>query len=113
MSEITQPPAAAEYLNQSSKHAISFFSELRRLIGDEIRLTRDEIIDQARTETEIFNDLVSKLAEAHSAHDLRTAYELCSQHQVDLLQRNSERLFQHVRRSISATSKLFEAESRV
>ena len=110
MSETTQSPPAAEYLTQSGKQAMSFFSGLRKLIGDEMRSTREEMIDHARSETELFNDLMSKLAQAHSANDLRTAYELCGQHQVDLLQRNSQRLFEHARRSISATSKLFEKE---
>jgi hypothetical protein len=109
MTELTQPTepaaAAADRLTQSSKRALDFFSGAQGLIGDEIAFARDEVLDRVQTETQLFNEFLSKMAEAHSVNDIRTMYEVCGQHQVDFLQRDCERLFKHARRSIEATSK--------
>jgi len=116
MTELNQPtePAAAsaECLAQSSKRALDALSGVQRLIGDEIVYARDEMLDRAQTETHLFSEFVSKMAQAHSVNDIKTMYEVCGQHQVDFMRRNIERLFEHTRRSIDVTSKLFDTHSQ-
>jgi hypothetical protein len=114
MTELTQPPTAtaAERLTQSSKRTLDFLSGVRRLIGDEIAFVRDEMLDRAQTETQLFNELVSKMAQAHSVNDIKTMYEVCGQHQIDFAQRNFDRLCEHTRRSISAASKMFDTNAQ-
>jgi hypothetical protein len=116
MTEPTQPTeaeaSAAERLTQSGKRALDLFSGARRLIGDEIAFARDEMLDRAQTETHLFNEFLSKMAEAHSVNDIRTMYEVCGQHQIDFIQRDYERLFKRARRSIEATSKFFGNASK-
>jgi hypothetical protein len=116
MTEPTQPTestaSVAEHLTESGKLALDLFSGARRLIGDEIAFARDEILDRVQTETQLFNEFLSKMAEAHSVNDIRTMYEVCGQHQIDFMQRDCERLFRHARRSIEATSKFLGNASK-
>jgi thymidine kinase len=64
------------------------------------------MLDRARTETHLFNEFVSKMAGSHSVKDLRTMCEECGQHQIDVIRRDSERLFRHGERLLETTSKL-------
>jgi hypothetical protein len=110
MTELTNATAVAagEPLTPA-KQAADFFSDLPRLIGDEIAFARDEVLDQAQTETHLFNEFVSKMAQAHSVNDIKTMYEVCSQHQIDFVSRHMQRVFEHAKRSINVASTLFEA----
>ena len=65
------------------------------------------MLDRARTETHLFNEFVSKMAGSHSVKDLRTMCEECGQHQIDVIRRDSERLFRHGERTIETATKLF------
>jgi hypothetical protein len=67
-----------------------------------------EFLDRAMTETQLFNEFLSKMAEAHSVRDLGAMYRECSRHQVDFIRRDTERLLKHSERVIDNTSKLIE-----
>jgi hypothetical protein len=116
MTEPTLPTelavSASERRIQSSKRAFDLFSGARGLIGDEIAFARDEMLDRVQTETQLFNEFLSKMAEAHSVNDIRTMYEVCGQHQIDFIRRDCERLFKHARRSIETTSKFLGNASK-
>ena len=60
----------------------------------------------------LFSELVAKAAAAHSAKDIRTMCEECSQHQIEFVRCDSERLFKHGERMIKTTSKLFGNRSQ-
>ena len=83
-----------------------------RLLGEEIAFATNEMLDRVQTETHLFGEYLSKMAEAHSVNDIRTMYEVCGQHQIDFMQRDCERLFRHARRSIEATSKFLGNASK-
>jgi hypothetical protein len=100
------PPAAG-----SSKRAMNFLFGAQRLLGEEITFARDEMLDRAQTETHLFNEFLSKLAQAHSVNDIRMMYEVCGQHQLDFVRRDCERLFKHTQRSVDAWSRLFSGGS--
>jgi hypothetical protein len=116
MTEPTQPTelavSSSERLTQSSERAFDLFSGARGLIGDEIAFARDEMLDRVQTETQPFNEFLSKMAEAHSVNDIRTMYVVCGQHQVDFIQRDCERLFKNARLSIETTSKFLSNASK-
>jgi hypothetical protein len=47
------------------------------------------------------------MAGSHSVKDRKTMWQECSQHQIDFIRRDCERLFKQGERMIEATSKLF------
>ena len=65
---------------------------------DEMLVVGNEIVDRAVAETTIFNEFLSKLAEAHSVRDLGTMYQECTRHQLDFIRRDPERLLKHSQR---------------
>jgi hypothetical protein len=68
-----------------------------------------EFLDRAITETHLFNEFLSKMAEAHSVRDISAMYQECSRHQVEFIRRDTERLLKHSERAIDNTSKLIES----
>jgi hypothetical protein len=111
---VTVEPQAADAtrsLNRSGKQAVNFLFGAQRLLGEEITFAGDEMLDRAQTETHLFSEFLSKLAQAHSVNDIRTMYEICGQHQLDFVRRDCERLFKHTQRSVDAWSRLFSGRS--
>jgi hypothetical protein len=102
---------ADQRLVGAGKQALEFLFGAQRLIGDEIAFVRDEALDRARTETHLFNEFLSKMAQAHSVRDYVGMYEACGQHQLDFLRRDSERFFKHARHSFDAASSLLQSEA--
>lgn len=115
MTELTQAPAAAagERLTEVGKQAVDFLSGMRRLIGEEIAFAGNEMLDRAQTETQLFNEFISKMAQAHSVNDIRTMYEVCGEHQIDFARRQLEHMFEHAKRSMNAASRLFDTRDPV
>jgi hypothetical protein len=66
----------------------------------------NEMLDRTQTETRLFSEFVSKIAEAHSVNNINTMWEECGRHQVDFIRRDSERLFKHSGRMIEKMSNL-------
>jgi hypothetical protein len=89
-----------------NKRALEFLSGAQRLFGEEIAFVRDEAVDRAKTETHLFNEFLSKMAEAHSVKDYVGMYEACSQHQLEFLRRDCDRFFKHARHSFDVASSL-------
>jgi hypothetical protein len=83
----------------------------QRLMLGEVAFAGNEWIDRARTETHLFSEFVSKLAEAHSVNGLRTMYEECGRHQVDFIRRDWERVLRHGNPVIEASLRLFNVQS--
>jgi len=78
----------------------------QNMLLDELVFAGNEILDRTRTETHLFSEFISKMAESHSVKDLRTMFEECSRHQIDFLRRDSERLFRHGDRYLETVSNL-------
>jgi hypothetical protein len=98
--------AATRTVGASTK-AMDFLFGAQKIILEEIVFAGNELLDRARTETHLLSELVSKMAGSHSVKDLKTMWQECSQHQIDFIRRDCERLFKHGERMIEATSKLF------
>jgi hypothetical protein len=113
MTESTQPKTEPTdtRIAGAGKRVLEFLFGTQRLIGEEIAFVRREAVDRAQTETHLFNEFLSKMAEAHSVKDYVGMYEACSQHQLDFFRRDCERFFKHARHSFDAASSLFQSGS--
>jgi hypothetical protein len=105
---VGQPAAdAAGSLDQTERRVMNAMFGAQRLMLDELVFVSNEMLDRTRTETHLFTEFASKLAQAHSVSNIRTMWEECGRHQVDFLRRDSERIFKHGQRTIDNMSKLF------
>ena len=94
-------------LTKTNKCALDFTFRAQKAMLEEMIFASNEIFDRIRTETHLFSEFASKMAGSHSVKDLKTMSEECSQHQIDFVRRDSERLFKHGERMIENTSNLF------
>ena len=94
-------------LTKANKRAVDFMFGAQKAMLEEMMFASNEMLERTRTETHLFTEFVSKIAEAHSVKDLKTMYEECGQHQIDFVRRDSERLFKHGKRMIETTSNQF------
>jgi hypothetical protein len=102
-------PIATEVASRfarTNKSALEFVFGTQNMLLDELVFAGNEILDRTRTETHLFSEFISKIAESHSVKDLRTMFEECSRHQIDFLRRDSERLFRHGDRLLESVSNL-------
>ena len=109
-STINEPLAtdAESQLAKANKYGFSLWAGSQKVLLDEMMFAGNEVVERAIEETRIFNEFVSKLAEAHSVKDLGTMYQECTKHQLDFIRRDTERLLKHSDRVIDNTSKLVE-----
>jgi hypothetical protein len=99
---------AASQLTKANRYTFSCLADARNVMADEILFAGNEFLDRAITETQLFNEFLSKMAEAHSVRDLGAMYRECSRHQVEFIRRDTERLLKHSERVIDNTAKLLE-----
>src|SRR6266702_7441273 len=97
----------AASLAKADRRVMNAVFGAQRLMLDELVFVSNEMLDRTRTETHLFTEFASKLAEAHSVNNIKTMWEECGRHQVDFLRRDAERLFKHGQRTIENMSKLF------
>jgi hypothetical protein len=93
---------------KANKYAFSLWVGSQNVLLDEMMFAGNELLQCAIAETRIFDEFVSKLAEAHSVKDLGTMYQECTKHQLDFIRRDTERLFKHSDRVIDNASKLVD-----
>ena len=99
---------AASQLTKANKYAFSFLVDARSVLLDEMMFAGNEFFQRAIAETKIFDEFISKLAEAHSIKDLGTMHQECTRHQLDFIRRDTERFLKHSERVIDNTAKLVE-----
>ena len=116
MSQLSEQSAAlveqsvadtATRLTKANKNALDFLMGAQKATLEEIVFATNEMLDRARTETHLFSEFVSKMAESHSVKDWKTMWEECGQHQIDFVRRDSERFFKHGKRMLETASNLF------
>jgi len=98
---------AAARLTKANQHALDFMFGAQKAMLEEMMFASNEMLERTRTEMHLFSELVSKMAGSHSVKDMKTMCEECSQHQIDFVRRDSERLFKHGERMVETTSNLF------
>jgi hypothetical protein len=97
---------AAARFTKANKSALEFMFGAQKMLLEEMVFASNEILDRTRTETHLLSEFVSKMAGSHSVKDLKTMFQECSQHQIDFVRRDSERLFKHGERIREAISNL-------
>jgi hypothetical protein len=116
MTELSEQSAAiveqsvadtATRLTKANKSALDFLMGAQKVMLEELVFAGNEMLERTQTETHLLSEFVSKMAGSHSVKDLKTMSQECSQHQLDFVRRDSERLFKHGERMIEATTKLF------
>ncbi len=108
-------PLAGNAASQSAKagrDASNYAADARNALLEEILFAGNEFLDRTITEAHLFNEFLSKMAEAHSLRDYGAMYQACSRHQLDFVRRDTERLLKHSERVIDNTSKLVESWRR-
>ena len=100
---VTNAEAEATKLNQG---VLEFLFGTQKMMFEELVFFGDEMLERARTEIHLFTEFVAKMAGAHSVKEVKAMCQECSQHQLDFVRRDSERLFRHGERMIAATSNL-------
>ena len=115
MTELSEAQAAANDpqsadisvgLAESNKHIVDVLLGAQQIILEEAVFASNELLDRAQTETHLLTEFLSKLAAAHSVNGIKTMLEECSQHQIDFLRRDYERLYKHGQRMIEANFNL-------
>jgi len=91
---------------------LQFMFGAQKLIANEIVFAVDLMMERTKTETHLLSELVSKLAGSHSVKDLATMYAECTQHQLEFVRRDFERLVSHGERVAAATSRLFGGQAQ-
>jgi len=100
---------ATARFTKANKRALDFMFGAQKAMLEEVVFATNEMLDRARTETHLFSEFVSKMAESHSVKDWKTMWEECGQHQIDFVRRDSERLFKHGNRMLETASKLLSS----
>ncbi len=98
----------ASQLTKANRYALYGLADVRNVMLDEVLFAGNEFLNRAITETQLFNEFLAKMAEAHSVKDIGAMYRECSRHQVEFIRRDTERLLKHSERVIDNTSKLIE-----
>jgi len=62
-----EPIEARGATTETSKLPMNLLFGAPRLLGEEIAFATDEMLDRAQTETHLFGEYLSKMAEAHRA----------------------------------------------
>ena len=93
-------------LADANRRTLDFMFGAQKIFLEEVVFATNEMLDRTRTETHLFAEFVSKLAASHSVRDWRSMYADCTQHQLDFIRRDCERLFKHGQRMIETTASL-------
>jgi len=109
---VSDEPLASDTASEiikTERYALYCLADARNVVLDEMLFAGNEFLDRAMTETQLFNEFLSKMAEAHSLKDYGAMYQQCTRHQLDFIRRDTERLLKHSERVIDNTSKLVDS----
>ncbi|MBR0712986.1 hypothetical protein JQ632_03370 [Bradyrhizobium liaoningense] len=104
-------PDAVAQLADANRRALDVMLGAQRLLFEQSAFVASEMLDRAQTETHLFAEFVSKLAGSHSVKDWASMCRDCSQHQLDFIRRDSDRLFKQGERLMEAASRLVDSAS--
>ena len=99
-------------LTKANRNALDFVFGVQKALLDEMVFAGNEMFDRTRTETHLLSEFASKTAGSHSVKDLKTMGMECTQHQLDFIRRDCERVFKHGERMIEATTNLIKNRSQ-
>lgn len=92
----------------ADKYVLNFLAGTGNVLLGELLFAGSEFVERAVAETQLFNEFLSKTAEAHSVKNIETMSIECARHQLEFVRRDTERLFRHGERMIDNAAKLIE-----
>jgi hypothetical protein len=98
---------------KANRSALDFLFGAQNALIEEMVFAGNEMFDRTRTEVHLLSEFVSKLAGSRSVKDLKTMGMECTQHQIDFIRRDSERIFKHGGRMVEAAANLFNSRPRI
>lgn len=93
-------------LSKANKGALNFVTGAQKIMMEETAFACNEMFERIRTETHLWSEFISKMSGSHSVKDLKGMFEGCSQHQIEFVRRDCERVFKHSERMLEATTNL-------
>lgn len=106
MPDLPKPTDRAMQWAEANKQALHFMLGAQRMMLEEVAFAADAMLDRVRTETHLAGEFAARLAEAHSVRDLNAMARECSEHQLEFVRRECDRMLRHGERLIEATSSL-------
>jgi hypothetical protein len=97
------PPGAFVEFNKRALHALF---DAQRIILGEMATASDEMLEDVRAEMHLAAEFAAKIHEAHSVANVNAVLKECGQHQMDVLNRESQNVLRRNQRLIAATSQL-------
>lgn len=91
-------------VGEMNKRSLDLIFNAQRAILDEMILINTTIFEHACGEIGVATEMMSKLAEAHSVKAVMDVCEHCRKHQVDVLRRDNDCLFQYGQRVLNRTA---------
>lgn len=109
-----EPPALDPIvrLADANRRALDMMFGAQKVFLEEMVFMSNELLDRTRTETHLFAEFISKLAGSHSVKDWGSMCKECSQHQLDFIRRDCDRLFKNGERVLETTSTLLTQRPR-
>jgi hypothetical protein len=106
--QAAQEPAAGAVTRptDADRQALHFMLGAQRMIFEETVFAAYAMLDRIRTEIHLFGEFAAKRASAHSVQDWKAMGRECSQHQLEFVRRDCDRLFRHSERLTEATTNL-------
>ena len=95
-----------------NKRALHFLFDAQRVILSEMITASDEMLEDVRAEMHLAAEFAAKINEAHSVDNIRTVLKECSQHQMNVISRESQNFLRRNQRLVEATSQLFASTSK-
>jgi hypothetical protein len=97
-------PAAAARPTKSNRQGLHFMLGAQGIIFEETVFAVGVTLERILTEIHLFGEFAAKLASAHSVQDWNAMGRECSQHQLEFVRRDCDRLLRHSERLIDAAS---------
>lgn len=110
--EVGLAPDPAGQVAKVNRYAFHFMADCQKVILDEMLFAGNTLLDRAFTERHLFNEFLSKMSEARSVKDISAMYQQCAKHQLDFIQRDTERLLKHGEHIIDNTRRLVDSLDR-
>jgi len=110
MQQISEEPtaqalaAAAARPTKSNRQGLHYMLGAQGMIFEETVFAVGATLERILTEVHLFGEFAAKLASAHSVQDWNAVGRECSQHQLEFVRRDCDRLLRHSERLIDAAS---------
>ena len=105
------PSDAPGVFVEFNKRALHALFDAQRVVLGEMATASDELLEDVRAEMQLAAEFTAKIHEAHSVANVNAVLKECSQHQMDVLSRESQNILRRNQRLVEASSHLLASAS--